>query len=281
LSNKRMTRSDLFLALRLLLFSRPGSSWTYIARAVGSPRPKLATTSQPVFNLFDLYLHECRASSRARKINCDPSWYSETVEHIASWGYVVLQYILDWDVAKQIGEAGEMPYLAPLLEWLGNLTLDGTRVHADFSRKAVMGHSRGGKLAALHYASNSTAGGITTAILLDPVDCMLSGKAHPSAVAKLLGADVSCGEPLEGGRLPSRRSKLAAAVMGAAPMSKCTPNGTSYQSFADAVSLDSWKIWIIKGGHMGFASSSDEAYLTLDEQCGAGEVPPQRRGNGY
>ncbi|GIL49763.1 hypothetical protein Vafri_6057 [Volvox africanus] len=180
---------------------------------------------------------------------------------------------MDWDVAKQIGEAGEMPYLAPLLEWLGNQTLDGAKVHADFSRKAVMGHSHGGKLAALHYANNSTPGGISTAVLLDPVDCLMIGQVHPSAVAKLLGVDLNCGAPLVG--LPNRRSKLAAAVMGAgATSSKCNPNHTSYQSFADVMSLDSWNIRIIKGGHMGFAFSSDGAYHTLNDQCGVGQVPP-------
>lgn len=50
----------------------------------------------------------------------------------------------------------QMKYFEPLLDWLKRQDPELTNL-INFDRMAVMGHSRGGKLAALHYASEYQA----------------------------------------------------------------------------------------------------------------------------
>lgn len=98
------------------------------------------------------------------------SWYRDVVKRLSSWGYVVFQY--DTPFLKLPSVAAELDVFPKLVLWLKNhfgkqnysIIIDGK---PDVDSIAVIGHSRGGKLAALAYARNTNL--VKTAWLLDPV----------------------------------------------------------------------------------------------------------------
>ncbi|EFJ44147.1 hypothetical protein VOLCADRAFT_95617 [Volvox carteri f. nagariensis] len=219
-----------------------------------------------------------RVDLASPSVPCKASWYADIVSHVASWGYVVLQYDGDWNASLALGERGEVAYLDPLLEWLedkapsvaGCADLKGA---VNFTRSAVMGHSRGGKMAALLYAIEPTnLTNIVTAVLLDPVDCAgLEGSRYPSAIAKLVGLGqqnnnfISCGDTIP----QHGRSNLSAAIIGAGyHVGRCNPQGSNYQSFFDAFSTNSLNILLKEAGHMQFAQSDDPNYVEFAKICG-------------
>ncbi|GIL70905.1 hypothetical protein Vretimale_3967 [Volvox reticuliferus] len=99
---------------------------------------------------------------------CMAKWYRGLVDRVVSWGFAVVQY----DVEDLINSA-EMAILDPLLQLLSVQVREGALpAGLDLHRLAVVGHSRGGLLAALHLAKDDL---ITAAVLIDPVD--MSGEA--------------------------------------------------------------------------------------------------------
>ncbi|EFJ44196.1 hypothetical protein VOLCADRAFT_106523 [Volvox carteri f. nagariensis] len=224
-----------------------------------------------------IFLDSSRLGSIARLFNrhgtcCQAAWYTKTVEHVASWGYVIVQYTTGIAYPLQNGEKDEVKVLAPLLEWLKSDCPIKNKI--DFSRKAVMGHSRGGKLASLHYATRSD---VATAVLIDPVDCspQALGPTHPSAIAKLVGLDIDCSRK----PIPSHgRSDKSAAVIGSGYrrdgiaswlLPSCTPDDNNATAFSATLSDKSWYISMVQAGHMQFAESNGlDAYAALNLACG-------------
>lgn len=94
----------------------------------------------------------------------------------------------------------QLSFFPHLLRWVHNMSLPGESFAGmiDSSSIAVMGHSRGAKLAALHYvagkgsltaqmgsdSSSTVAAHIKLAILVDPVDSL-----NPSAISALASCD--------------------------------------------------------------------------------------------
>ncbi|GFR42009.1 hypothetical protein Agub_g2795 [Astrephomene gubernaculifera] len=164
------------------------------------------------------------------------AWYGSIVRQVASWGYVVLQYT-SLGVFPVVSDRIELEYLPPLLQWLsaqsaGNADSAADRLPAnpllglaDTSRLATMGHSRGGKLAALHYAGNIL--NISTAVLLDPIDNTdraPEGPDYPSACKALAAAN------------------RTAAVVGAGISGRCNPLESNFRHFTSSLAPGSWQL---------------------------------------
>jgi len=127
---------------------------------------------------------------------------------------------LEYDVQSGGGfmevlvDAIEVQFLSKILEWLKGVNkLPGTPAEGklDANRIAVAGHSRGGKLAALHFGSGEKS--IFGAFLVDPVDC-------------------TCFAPCSSACFPSALEAVAAAgrvigVSGALVKGCCNPTPTS------------------------------------------------------
>ncbi|EFJ45486.1 hypothetical protein VOLCADRAFT_94199 [Volvox carteri f. nagariensis] len=94
---------------------------------------------------------------------CKAKWYQGLVDRVVSWGYAVVQYDIEGLV-----DSAESAILDPLLQLISVRVREGDLPAAlDLHRLAVLGHGRGGKLAAMHLAKDDL---ISTAVLLDPVD---------------------------------------------------------------------------------------------------------------
>ncbi|GIL58982.1 hypothetical protein Vafri_13981 [Volvox africanus] len=214
-------------------------------------------------------------------MECQASWYKDIVDHVASWGYVIVQYTTGFFYPLGEGEREEVEYLTPLLRWLekeasvnGNVWWHKLAGKIDFSRKAVMGHSRGGKLASLHYANSTN--NFTTAVLFDPVDCSLvaQGDKHPSAIAALAGVNAACDviHPA-----PHGTSTLSAAIIGAGITGGvCNPLENNAHAFFRTLSTESLYIKVKEAGHMTFAQppkpasqTSCSPYTIYNRMCGS------------
>jgi dienelactone hydrolase len=81
---------------------------------------------------------------------------------------VVLQYTTP--LLRIIPDSSELPLLGQLLGWVEASRQDDAHFlggAVDLSQLCVAGHSRGAKLAALHYAANRD---VVAAVLIDPVN---------------------------------------------------------------------------------------------------------------
>ncbi|GIL91219.1 hypothetical protein Vretimale_18879 [Volvox reticuliferus] len=205
-------------------------------------------------------------------MECQASWYTDIINHVASWGYVIVQYTTDFGFPLNPfggGEREEVQYLAPLLRWLEKEPKLAGKI--DFANKAVMGHSRGGKLAALHYANRTN--NFKTAVLIDPVDCssFAMGPSHPSAIAALAGKPANCGIlPLP----PYGHGNLPAAIIGAGIVWMCNPGGSNAEAFNKAVSVQSLYVTVKGAGHMTFTKPPEESsfWSIINRSCWGGTI---------
>ncbi|PNH11638.1 Chlorophyllase-1, chloroplastic [Tetrabaena socialis] len=187
-------------------------------------------------------------------------WYGGIVRHAASWGYVVVQYTVP-GLLPIVVDRLELGYLPPLMSWVA---AQGARSGGplfglpDTTRTATAGHSRGGKLAALHYAGRAD---IATAVLFDPVDG--SGRApegpdYPSAAKALAAANKT------------------AALIGAGITGSCNPEGSNYPKFFAALAPGSWQMVVLQAGHMQFCRTGNAfADWSLDRLCRRGNLSSQ------
>jgi len=167
--------------------------------------------------------------------------YASYARHLASWGYAVLQYDLS-TIVNLTPDAVELPFLPPVWAWaVGAAGEAGSALNT--SGLLVAGHSRGGKLAALHLCA-STAGAtpglppIVGAALIDPVDNTLfspESVLYPSALACVGGSAVS--------------------LTGAGVVAACNPPGSNYPSWLAAVAPGSWTARLLKASHATFVDS--------------------------
>jgi hypothetical protein len=126
------------------------------------------------------HLHATRACASAdstrprRSPQCRAHYYQHIADYIASRGFAVLQYTTP--LLRIIPDRDELPFLGQLLGWVAAAQRDEGAVSegarflgrgVDLTRVCVTGHSRGAKLAALHYAANAD---IAAAALIDPVN---------------------------------------------------------------------------------------------------------------
>lgn len=190
------------------------------------------------------------------------SYYAPLARRLASWGYVVLQY--NAPALTIIPDAAEMPFVGEALKWLkaassGDAAQPALQGRADLNRLVVAGHSRGGKLAALHYSSGSVAGlPIRSAFLIDPVDNTAytpESADYPSASKAL--------------RAAGRRIGMAAAGL----VSSSNPEGSNWKLFEAAAAPGSWLLLLKRAGHTTFMKppTGVEAWL-LDRVFGGGPL---------
>jgi dienelactone hydrolase len=122
-------------------------------------------------------------------------WYRAYTHRLASWGFAVVQYTTP--TLKIIKDKDEIKFVDPLLSWAQNSTSTaGHFAHGCFDLESlcVTGHSRGGKLAALHFSSNDS---FKAACLIDPVDNTTytpESEDYPSACRALAGCKKPVGE---------------------------------------------------------------------------------------
>lgn len=119
---------------------------------------------------------------------------------------------------------------------------------------APINKHRGGKLAALQYASNPA---IKTSYLIDPVDNTVfspESDAYPSAVKALQQQD----------------PRKIAGVTGAGITSLCNPEGSNYSKFYDALGPGSWFVVLPQATHLALA----ETPLAATHICGKGTTTP-------
>ncbi|GIL77216.1 hypothetical protein Vretimale_3104 [Volvox reticuliferus] len=185
------------------------------------------------------------------------TWYTPTANHVTSWGYVVLQYTIP-GLLPIVVDRVELGYLTPLLDWLRTQANTKTsRLYGlpDFTRLATMGHSRGGKLAALHYAGRTD---IATAVLVDPIDNTIytsESPDYPSAAKALLAANRTAG------------------LIGGGVISSCNPAGSNYPKFFSALAPGSWQMVVVQAGHIQFASGDGSlSYWGADKLCTHGSI---------
>ncbi|KAK9817015.1 hypothetical protein WJX72_008340 [[Myrmecia] bisecta] len=166
------------------------------------------------------------------------SFYKQYAEHLSSWGCSVLQY--DHKFWHTPADASEVQFLDQLIDWVAqqndtpNTPLSGL---VDISKIAVAGHSRGGKLAALHLAGNPR---VKTAFLIDPVDSTTyvpPSPQNPSAVQALAG-------------LGKRAGMVAAGIT-----CSCNPAGSNYQKFFGVLGSGSWLAVILQASHQEFLNA--------------------------
>jgi len=186
------------------------------------------------------------------------SWYEATVQNMASWGYVCLQYNLP---ALSLVSVSEEEELFPVMnDWIQNgglaKALDGPKAGAygyvDPSRLVVGGHSRGGKIAGLLFAENKD---IKAAWLVDPVDTSQFAPVsaeNPSAVVAL------------------KKSKKKIGVAGASILSSCNPTEGNYNAFFDAGAAGSWKVLMNETSHSQFSDGGTVTNRLQDGLCGKG-----------
>ncbi|KAI8469863.1 MAG: hypothetical protein J3K34DRAFT_521872 [Monoraphidium minutum] len=166
-------------------------------------------------------------------------------------GVAVVRYdIRLLDLVPAGVQAAYVPYLLaalnglntdPASQWFGRL---------DLSRLGAAGHSRGGKVAALHLASPA-APLFSAAYLIDPVDSE-GGAGEPSAVEALRGRG-------------KRFGISAAGIVGS-----CNPPDRT-KGFWEVAAPGSWRETLRRGGHAQFCNiSSWVVERALDMLCGAG-----------
>ncbi|GBF91171.1 chlorophyllase [Raphidocelis subcapitata] len=183
------------------------------------------------------------------------SFYSGYPQRLASWGWAVVTYDL---TLLDLVPAGVQSTWAPhILDALSAANADPSSPwhgRLDASRLAAAGHSRGGKIAALHLANGRRGGagpGFGAAYLIDPVDSE-GGPGEPSAVEALRGLNASVGIS-------------AAGVSG-----PCNP-ADRVEGFWEVAGPGSWRERLLHGGHVQFCNiTSGMVKRALDLICGKG-----------
>ncbi|CAK0760866.1 hypothetical protein CVIRNUC_002807 [Coccomyxa viridis] len=178
-------------------------------------------------------------------------FYKAYAERLASWGYVIVQYNLP--LFWVIPDANEARYLDGLIEWLEkeNQTSSSTLHGAvDTARIASAGHSRGAKLACLHFAGNSR---VIAAYLIDPVDNTKyspEGEEYPSGVKAL------------------KRVGKPVGITGAGIMGRCNPEGSNYKDFYVASAGKSWLTVVNSSSHTEFLDAGGFLNRVIAGLCG-------------
>lgn len=189
----------------------------------------------------------------------DSEAYHEYATTAASAGYAFVQYDVVGGITEGLGlvyDRVEAEFLEPLVDWLAEQDRQANSPafnRLDTKTLYLAGHSRGGKLAALHLAAESVPG-IEGAFLIDPVDdtCFApAGECYPSAIEALND---------------TRADTSNVGIIGASKKGCCNPDhadppacnlkgkpclGNDYEDFANVT--QSVNVTVLPVGHMQFA----------------------------
>ncbi|KAA6429379.1 MAG: hypothetical protein FRX49_00773, partial [Trebouxia sp. A1-2] len=178
-----------------------------------------------------------------------PAYYSAYASRLATWGYAVVQYDTGrWPILK---DRQELPIFQQLIDWLS--TQSGLKEAIDLGHIGVAGHSRGAKLAALHFASGQSS--VKAAFLVDPVDNTRETPEsvdYPSAAKALKLANRPVG------------------IAGASVITGCNPVGSNWEHFWPNVGDGSWLLEVNGASHNTFLRASWLMEKALDLLCKRG-----------
>ncbi|KAI8473061.1 MAG: hypothetical protein J3K34DRAFT_457494 [Monoraphidium minutum] len=241
---------------------------TASAPAVAPAEPPLPGPPYPVVLLLNGF--------QARE-----SQYTPFAERLASWGFLVLQYTAP--ALSIVHDNIELGFAGPVLEWLRSAAATETNAalhgRADFRRLVVAGHSRGAKLAALHFAAAlarragvAAVGGaaappepahpydIHAAFLMDPVDntrATQESASYPSACRALAAT---------GARV---------AIAGAGVIGATNPEGSNWRRFWASAGPGSWLGVLPRAGHTKWLQGPSLECWCLDRAFGGGAAARQ------
>ncbi|KAL0050014.1 hypothetical protein WJX82_002740 [Trebouxia sp. C0006] len=178
-----------------------------------------------------------------------PAYYSAYANRQATWGYAVVQYDTGrWPILK---DRQELPFFQQLIDWLS--TQPELKEAIDLETIGVAGHSRGAKLAALHFASGQSS--VKAAFLVDPVDNTRETPEsvdYPSAAKALKSANTPVG------------------IAGASVITGCNPAGSNWEHFWPNVGDGSWLLEVNGASHNTFLRASWLVEKALDLLCKRG-----------
>ena len=172
------------------------------------------------------------------------SFYEQYFEALADEGnFIVISYRL----ALPLHDLKELGFCADLMRHIADIVPKSLQDRAEFVARwrefAVVGHSRGGKLATL-LALADPATRPKAIFLIDPVDSGRgdppSSQFYPSALERLF-------ETQELGR-----DVIPFAIAQGDHIGLCNPPGRNADNFWDAAGLGSWRVILTGAGHAHF-----------------------------
>lgn len=172
--------------------------------------------------------------------------YKAYAQRLSSWGFAVLQYdfmaLSPWIDQLCHSDAAEAGFMLKFIEQLKTVLSNPTNPlygKLDFNNMGAAGHSRGAKIAAMHFAG--TTPNVNAAYLVDPIDGMAVTKGqlgYPSAV-KLLR---------------DRSKKLGITGAGKLAMCNSAPFATgNWTRFWEVSAPGSELQVVMNAGHLQFA----------------------------
>lgn len=185
------------------------------------------------------------------------SWYAAVRDHLASWGYIIVQYDTPrWRIPSISDELEEFPVI---LSWLERENQrEGSPLHGRVNTSciATAGHSRGGKLACLLYTKYES---IQSAWLIDPVDGLdraAPSEDNPSALHALEAS-----------------SRKRIGISGAGILSSCNAGKEgNFVSFYNSSGHGSWVATLPQASHSSFADGGSIINLLQDIVCGKSRI---------
>lgn len=180
--------------------------------------------------------------------------YRAYADILTSWGYAVVQYQVPTKLIPigVINDRDELKFFEPLLDALKEKNEDDSQPFKgllNLNRIGIAGHSRGAKLALLHFL----AGRVETAFLIEPVDNSGQTPASdefPDAI----------------GELDAKEDSKKVGIVGAEIIGGCQPRGENFNDFWDAAKKGSWLSVVAGAGHQTFVENAGLAGVL----CGSG-----------
>lgn len=202
------------------------------------------------------------------------SSYTHLQDRAASWGWVVICY--NNPRSKAVSAKTELQLIAYLQQHCLQAPPSPSTsncpplLNIDSKTQVTAGHSRGGKIAALAYASSQLNTTIGATFLIDPVDTtnyIPDSDNNPSAAAALAKRGGKGGD------------NLPIGILGAGILSSCNPTvyvkggtKTQCQVLEEVAGWGSWSAVAPKTSHSQFADGGWFINGVQDLLCGKGKV---------
>lgn len=171
----------------------------------------------------------------------DIDWYTESLNHLASHGFVVLapQTYAPFNPFAAPSDAVEADRVLQVLDWAQGSLDAVTGVATDMSRLGISGHSRGGKVAWKVVQRDPSR--FLAIAGVDPVDSDFGGRVTSAGLTFSVPSLV-IGTAL--GVVPAPGIPLA-----------CAPAGFNHVQFYEVVQAPAWHVVALDGGHMDMLDS--------------------------